>query len=311
MDGRVSRDVDMETAPADDQPISLSILGATGSIGGSTLDLVAAEPDRYVLEAVTAASRVDELAALAIRHKARLAVIADPALYGQLSDLLFGSGVEAAAGPEAVVDAAARPVDILLSAIVGAAGLVPSLAAVGAARSIALANKETLVSAGALFMSAARRAGTTVLPVDSEHNAIFQSLEADNLRSVSEIILTASGGPFLSLSRAEMAGVTREMALRHPKWKMGPKITIDSATMMNKGLELIEAHHLFGLPPERLSILVHPQSVVHGLVRYSDGSLIAELGTPPTCARRSAIASAGRNDARPRWCRSTSRPSGG
>lgn len=268
-------------ATADDAaPLRLSILGATGSIGTSALDIVAADPERYALDTLTAASRVEELALLARRHRARLAVVADPAKYNDLRICLAGSGIEAAAGPEAVAAAAARPVDILLSAIVGAAGLPPSLAAIGNARTIALANKETLVSAGALFMRAARAAGTVVLPVDSEHNAIFQAFEADNAREVSEIILTASGGPFLRFSRAEMAAVTREMALCHPKWSMGPKITVDSATMMNKGLEVIEAFHLFPVPAERLSILVHPQSVVHGIVRYSDGSLIAELGTP-------------------------------
>ncbi|MBS1182194.1 MAG: dxr [Proteobacteria bacterium] len=261
-------------------PRRLSILGATGSIGLNTLDLVAAEPGRFEIEALTAGRNARELADLAIRFSARIAVVADPAAYAELRDRLAGTGIEVAAGPEAVAAAAARPTDIVMSAIVGFAGLAPSLAALAATGTLALANKETLVSAGPLFLSAARQAGTRILPVDSEHNAIFQVFEAGNADTISEVIITASGGPFLRTPKADLASVTREMALRHPKWSMGPKITIDSATLMNKGLELIEAYRLYPVSVDRLSVLVHPQSVVHGLVRYKDGSLLAELGVP-------------------------------
>ena len=261
-------------------PRRLSLLGATGSIGLNTLDLVAAEPGRFKIEALTAGRNASELAELAIRFSARIAVVADPAAYPELRDRLAGTGIEAAAGAEAVADAAARPTDIVVSAIVGFAGLAPSLAALGATSILALANKETLVSAGPLFLAEAKRAGTRILPVDSEHNAIFQVFEADNADAVSQVIITASGGPFLRTPKSELAAVTREMALRHPKWSMGPKITIDSATLMNKGLELIEAYRLYPVSVDQLSVVVHPQSVVHGLVRYKDGSLLAELGTP-------------------------------
>lgn len=267
-------------APEAQAPRRLSILGATGSIGLNVLDLVAAEPGRFEVEALTAGRNARELAALAIRFSARIAVVADPSAYSELRDRLAGTGIEAAAGAEAVSAAAARPTDILVSAIVGFAGLAPSLAALGATRTLALANKETLVSAGPLFLATAERAGTRVLPVDSEHNAIFQVFEADNARDVSEVIITASGGPFLRTPKEDLASVTRDMALRHPKWSMGPKITIDSATLMNKGLELIEAYRLYPVSVDQLSVLVHPQSVVHGLVRYKDGSLLAELGVP-------------------------------
>ncbi|PIO99520.1 1-deoxy-D-xylulose-5-phosphate reductoisomerase [Pleomorphomonas carboxyditropha] len=261
-------------------PRRLSILGATGSIGLNTLDLVAAEPGRFAIETLTAGRNARQLAELAIRFSARVAVVADAAAYAELRDRLAGTGIEAAAGAEAVADAAARPTDIVVSAIVGFAGLAPSLAALGATPVLALANKETLVSAGPLFLAAAQRAGTRILPVDSEHNAIFQVFEAGNADTVSEVIVTASGGPFLRTPKSELAAVTRDMALRHPKWRMGPKITIDSATLMNKGLELIEAYRLYPVSVDQLSVLVHPQSVVHGLVRYRDGSLLAELGVP-------------------------------
>lgn len=261
-------------------PRRLSILGATGSIGLNVLDLVAAEPGRFEIEALTAGRNARELAALAIRFSARTAVVADPDAYGELRECLVGTGIEAAAGPEAVSAAAARPTDIVVSAIVGFAGLAPSLAALGATQILALANKETLVSAGPLFLETARHAGTCVLPVDSEHNAIFQVFEAGNADNISEVIITASGGPFLRTPKSELASVTRDMALKHPNWSMGPKITIDSATLMNKGLELIEAYRLYPVSVDQLSVLVHPQSVVHGLVRYKDGSLLAELGVP-------------------------------
>jgi 1-deoxy-D-xylulose-5-phosphate reductoisomerase len=261
-------------------PMRISVLGATGSVGASTLALIAADPDRFEVEALTAATNVDKLAELARRFGARLAVVADPRLGPALAERLAGTGVATAAGPEAVIEAASRPVDMVVSAIVGAAGLAPSIAAAENARAVALANKETLVSAGHLFMSTAAACNTTVLPVDSEHNAIFQVFEADNADEVAEVIITASGGPFLRTPAGELAHVTREAALKHPKWVMGPKITIDSATLMNKGLEIIEAYHLYPMRHDQLSVLVHPQSVVHGLVRYTDGSLLAELGVP-------------------------------
>lgn len=267
-------------AAARREPRRLTVLGATGSIGLNTLDVVAAEPGGFEIEALTGGRSAEKLAELAIRFNARLAVVADPAAYAELRDRLAGTGIAVAAGADAVVEAAARPTDIVMSAIVGFAGLAPSLAALGATSTVALANKETLVSAGPLFTSTARLAGTRVLPVDSEHNAIFQAFEADNADAVAEVIITASGGPFLRTEKQALASVTRDMALRHPKWSMGPKITIDSATLMNKGLELIEAYRLYPVRVDQLSVLVHPQSVVHGLVRYADGSLMAELGVP-------------------------------
>ncbi len=261
-------------------PIRISLLGSTGSIGASTLDVVAREPGRYVVEALVAGSDAAKLAEQARAVGARVAVVADPSRRAELAERLAGSGIETGAGPAAVVEAASRPVDVSVSAIVGAAGLAPSVAALDAARTIALANKETLVCAGGLYTRAAAARGVRILPVDSEHNAIFQVLETRNMDEVTEIILTASGGPFRELGAAALERVTPEMALRHPNWSMGRKITIDSATLMNKGLELIEAHHLFGVGADRLGVLVHPQSVIHGLVRYSDGSLLAELGSP-------------------------------
>jgi 1-deoxy-D-xylulose-5-phosphate reductoisomerase len=264
----------------EDRPVRLSILGSTGSIGCSAVDIVMREPERYEVCALVAGADTAALAAQAVAVRAKLAVVADPAGYADLAARLHGTGIAAAAGPEAVIEAASRPADIVLSAIVGAAGLAPSIAAIGAAGTVALANKETLVCAGGLFMAAARANGVTVLPVDSEHNAVFQVLEARSIDEVTGIILTASGGPFRTMPADELSGVTPAMALRHPNWTMGRKVTIDSATLMNKGLELVEAHHLFAVEPARLSVLVHPQSVVHGMVRYSDGSLLAELGSP-------------------------------
>ncbi len=270
----------MAAAPSAGGRRRISILGATGSVGASTLDLVAREPDRYEVVALTAGRNAADLAEAARRLKAEIAVVADPACKAELADRLAGTGIAVAAGRDAVIEAAGRPTDLLVSAIVGAAGLAPSLAALAGTRVLALANKETLVTAGTYFMAEAARRGVTILPVDSEHNAIFQVLEADQTREVAEIILTASGGPFRALPADAFASITPAMALKHPNWSMGRKITIDSATLMNKGLELIEANHLFPVGPDRLSVLVHPQSVVHGLVRYSDGSVLAELGSP-------------------------------
>jgi 1-deoxy-D-xylulose-5-phosphate reductoisomerase len=260
--------------------LSITLLGATGSIGSSTLDLVRKNRDRFRVEAVTAQRSAGALAQLARDLDARLAVIGDEGCYGELKGALAGSGIEAAAGENAIVDAARRPAQWVMAAITGAAGLRPTMTALERGATIALANKECLVCAGALFMRRAQEAGAVVLPVDSEHNAIFQALSAGRRADVSRIILTASGGPFRTASLEQMRAATVQQALRHPNWSMGAKITIDSATMMNKGLELIEAHHLFGFGSDQIDIVVHPQSIVHGIVEYRDGSLIAQLGPP-------------------------------
>lgn len=261
-------------------PRRVSILGATGSIGASTLAVIASQPDRYAVEAVTANANAARLAEIAVKTGARLAVIADPAGYADLKAGLSGTGVIPAAGPSAVEEAAIRPADVVVAAIVGSAGLGPTYAAVSAGQRVALATKECLVSAGDLFMAAARRTGVPMLPVDSEHNAIFQILDGRPAEGVAKVILTASGGPFRDASLEAMAKATPAEALRHPNWSMGPKVTIDSATLMNKGLELIEAHYLFGQPAARLDVLIHPQSVVHGLVEFTDGSVVACLSPP-------------------------------
>ncbi len=261
-------------------PRSVTILGSTGSVGCSTLDLIERQPEAFAVEALTANGSAERLAEQARRVGAKLAVVADEARYQDLKQALAGSGVEAAAGVQAVIEAAARPADWVMAAIVGAAGLAPTLAAVRRGAIVALANKETLVCAGSLMIAEVTHHGATLLPVDSEHNAIFQVLDFERLDAVDRIILTASGGPFRALSRAAMAEVTPEQAVAHPNWDMGAKISVDSATMMNKGLEVIEAHHLFGLPETRIEILVHPQSVVHSMVAYSDGSVLAQMGQP-------------------------------
>jgi 1-deoxy-D-xylulose-5-phosphate reductoisomerase len=259
---------------------SVTLLGATGSIGTSTIDLLSAQRDRFRVEAVTAQRNAEALAKVARSLNAKVAVVADPDRYRELDDALAGTGIEAAAGTEAIVEAAHRPADWVMASITGAAGLRPTLTAVERGATVALANKECLVCAGTLFMKRAAATGATVLPVDSEHNAIFQALSAGRRDDVSRIILTASGGPFRTASLAEMRAATVEQALAHPNWSMGAKVTIDSATMMNKGLELIEAHHLFGFGSEKIDIVVHPQSIVHGIVEYRDGSMIAQLGPP-------------------------------
>jgi 1-deoxy-D-xylulose-5-phosphate reductoisomerase len=261
-------------------PRTVTLLGATGSIGSSTIDLLRRDPSRYRVEALTAHRNGAALARLARELGARFAAVADPEAYGELKAGLAGSRIEAGAGPAALVEAADRPADWVMAAITGAASLKPTLAAAERGATVALANKECLVCAGALFMRRAAAAGATVLPVDSEHNAIFQALSAGRREDVRRIILTASGGPFRTFSREAIRKVTLEQALKHPTWSMGPKITIDSATLMNKGLELIEARHLFGLAPEELDVVVHAQSVVHGLVEFRDGSVIAQLGSP-------------------------------
>ena len=259
---------------------SLSIFGATGSIGRSTLDLVERNRDRFRVDTVTAATNIDALAEIARRFDARLAVIADDGLLRALSERLAGTACRAAAGTNALVDAAAADVDLVIAAIVGCAGLGATMAAVEAGRTVALANKEALVTAGPLMIEAAERSGATLLPLDSEHNAIFQCLAGNRHQDVAKLILTASGGPFRNASAAVMRDASPAEAVAHPNWSMGAKISVDSATLMNKGLELIEAHYLFGLPSERIEVLVHPQSVIHSLVEYIDGSLIAQLGPP-------------------------------
>ena len=261
-------------------PRSVTILGSTGSVGTQTVDLVARDPERFPVEALTANRNVALLAKQARDLKARLAVVADHAAYAELKDLLSGTGIEVAAGAEAVAAAAERPADWVMAAIVGAAGLEPTLAAVRRGAIVAFANKEVLVCAGALMMEEVKAHGATLLPVDSEHSAIYQVFDFERTDSVARLILTASGGPFRTKDRAFMAAATREQAVAHPTWDMGAKISVDSATMMNKGLELIEAHFLFGIPEERIDVLVHPQSVIHSLVEYVDGSVLAQLGTP-------------------------------
>ncbi len=259
---------------------SVTILGATGSVGTSTLDLIEREPDAFHVVALTAQSDVAGLADAARRTRARLAVIGDERRHAELGQALAGSGIETAAGAAAVADAARARADWTMAAIVGCAGLPPVMAALERGGTVALANKEALVSAGALMIDAARRHGATILPVDSEHNAVFQCFDAAAPGSVRRIILTASGGPFRTWTTVEMRSVTPAQAVKHPNWSMGAKISVDSATMMNKGLELIEAHHLFPVGQERLEVLVHPQSVIHSLVEYVDGTTLAQLGSP-------------------------------
>jgi len=259
---------------------SITILGATGSIGASTVDLIKREPERYRVESISARRNAAALGKIAREVGARHAVVADPAAYRDLKSALSGSRIEAAAGEEALIEAAQRPADWVMASISGSVGLKPTMAAIERGATVALANKECLVCAGSLFMRRAASAGATVLPVDSEHNAVFQALGSGHRADVRRAILTASGGPFRTWSKEAIKAATPEQALRHPNWSMGPKVTIDSATLMNKGLELIEAHHLFALKPDEIDVLVHPQSVVHGLVEFRDGSVVAQLGSP-------------------------------
>jgi 1-deoxy-D-xylulose-5-phosphate reductoisomerase len=259
---------------------SITVLGATGSIGTSTLDLVARSGGAIDVVALTAQSNVAQLAELAIAHRAKHAVIGNPAHYGELCARLAGTGITCAAGPTAITEAASMPADCVMAAIVGAAGLAPTFAAAGQGRRVALANKECLVSAGEVFLDHVTAAGAELLPVDSEHSAVFQAMAGNDARSVETITLTASGGPFRTWSKAQIAAATPEHALKHPNWSMGRKITIDSATLMNKGLELIEAFHLFQVGVDRLAVVVHPESIIHALVSYTDGSVLAQLGAP-------------------------------
>jgi 1-deoxy-D-xylulose-5-phosphate reductoisomerase len=271
----------------------LALLGATGSIGASTLDVVARHPDRYAVEALSAHTQVEALLALCERFRPRHAVIADPARYAALRDGLAARRLDtqAHAGDAALEAIASDPgVDIVVAAIVGAAGVASTMAAAAAGKRLLLANKESVVLAGAVLTRLARDHGATLLPVDSEHNAIFQCLPADGrLDGVRRLLLTASGGPFRGRARATLRDVTPDQACAHPNWVMGRKISVDSATLMNKGLEVIEAHHLFGIEPDRIEVVVHPQSVIHSLVDYVDGSVLAQLGNPDM---RTAIAHA-------------------
>jgi 1-deoxy-D-xylulose-5-phosphate reductoisomerase len=258
----------------------VSVLGATGSVGQNTLDLIGRNPGMFEVVALTANRNAGRLAELAVRHGAELAVVADASRYGELKERLAGTGIEAAAGSAALAEAATRPADCVMAGIIGAAGLRPTLAAVSQGRRVALANKECLVCAGELFMQAVRSAGTELVPVDSEHSAVFQVLAGADPEAFERIVLTGSGGPFRAWSLERLESVTPEQALRHPNWSMGRKITIDSATLMNKGLELIEAYHQFPVGPDRIEVVVHPQQIIHALVAYRDGSVLAQLACP-------------------------------
>ncbi|HWB47673.1 MAG TPA: 1-deoxy-D-xylulose-5-phosphate reductoisomerase [Stellaceae bacterium] len=262
------------------KPRRITILGSTGSIGHSTIDLLLRNRDGFSVEAVTANRNAIRLAEQARQLGARFAAVADPAEYGALKDALAGSGIEAASGPQALIEAAERPADMVMAGIVGSAGLGPTLAAVRHGRLVAFANKEVLVCAGSLFMQEVAAHGATLLPVDSEHNAIWQCFDFERVEGIEKITLTCSGGPFREKSVEAMRVATVKQAVAHPTWNMGAKISIDSATLMNKGLEIIEAHHLFRLPSDRIDVVIHPQSVIHGLVTYHDGSVLAHMGTP-------------------------------
>ncbi|MDP2119988.1 MAG: 1-deoxy-D-xylulose-5-phosphate reductoisomerase [Hoeflea sp.] len=260
----------------------ISILGSTGSIGRNTLDVMEhlGGRDAFEVPAITGMGNIDLLVRQARQTGAGFVATADPDRYKELKSALAGSGIEAGAGPSALVEAGHRDTDLLLAGIVGIAGLAPTLAAVAGGADIALANKECLVSAGDLFTAAMSRGGGRLLPVDSEHNAIFQVLEENQRHAIERIILTASGGPFRDYTREQMAAVTPEVAAAHPNWSMGVKISIDSASMFNKALEMIEARHLFGLRPDQIEVIVHPQSIIHSMVGYTDGSVLAQLGAP-------------------------------
>ena len=258
----------------------VSVLGATGSVGQSTIELIESNFASYNVEALTANNNAQLLAEQARRLDAKFVAIANPEKYNELKSEVSSANVEIAAGPESIIEAAAREADWIMAAIVGAAGLKPTIRAIKNAAVVALANKECLVCAGELMLEQIIRSECTLLPVDSEHNAIFQVFSSDNREEIKRIILTASGGPFRRMSYEEMEDVTPSEAVAHPNWDMGDKISVDSATMMNKGLELIEAHFLFGLPEKKIDILVHPQSIIHSMVEYVDGSILAQLGSP-------------------------------
>lgn len=258
----------------------VSILGATGSIGTSTLDVLNQHPERFEIVALTAQDNVEKLAQLARAHRPRIVAIGNDAHATTLKAMLAGTGITVLAGAEGLIEAASQPVEVAVAAIVGAAGLAPTLAATQSARQVALANKESMVCAGPLVRASCIKHGTQLLPIDSEHNAIFQVLVTEHRDAVEKITLTASGGPFLQRALDSFTQITPEEAVAHPRWNMGAKISVDSATMMNKGLELIEAHYLFDLMPEQLDVLIHPESIIHSLVHYADGSVLAQLGMP-------------------------------
>ncbi len=264
----------------DGEAQSVTILGSTGSVGCNTIDLIQRHPGRYVVEALTAHRNVEALAEQSRKLRPRMAVIADESRYADLKEALGGTGVEVGAGRKALVEAASVPAEWVMAAIVGAAGLEPTLTAVRRGATVALANKECLVCAGELMMAEVAKNGATLLPVDSEHSAIFQVFDFANGDAVERIILTASGGPFLNRDRADLENVSPKEAVNHPNWDMGAKISVDSATMMNKGLELIEAFHLFPVSEQRIDILIHPQSIIHSMVAYKDGSVLAQMGMP-------------------------------
>ena len=272
--------MDMKATKLPSEFRSVSILGSTGSIGCNTIDLITRDPDAYRVEALTANTNVSTLVEQAKAVNAELAVVADETCYSALKDALMGTDIACAAGDNAVLDAADRPADWVMAGIVGAAGLLPTLTAVKRGAIVALANKESMVCAGPLVLAEVERNGATLLPVDSEHNAIFQVFESKQKNSIEKIILTASGGPFWQKSIDVMAQVTPDQAVAHPNWKMGAKISVDSATMMNKGLEVIEAYHLFQVPENKIDVLIHPQSIIHSLVAYVDGSVLTQMGYP-------------------------------
>ena len=267
------------SAPAS-APRRVTILGATGSIGRSTRDVILANPGRFEVAAVVGGRNAAALAEAAAALGARFAAVSDPSLGDALASALEGTGIACGAGSGAVRDAAAMEADIVVAGIAGVAGLEPTVAALGAGRRIALANKETLVCAGDFFMAEAARRGSSVVPMDSEHNAVWQALAGRPMSDVGRIVLTASGGPFRTWNKERIASATRAEALAHPNYAMGAKVTIDSASLMNKGLELIEAHHIFGAPAEMLSAVVHPQQIVHGMVYFTDGSVVAGMALP-------------------------------
>jgi 1-deoxy-D-xylulose-5-phosphate reductoisomerase len=261
----------------------ISILGSTGSVGQSTVKVLKAQEEEFDIQVLTANNNVELLAQQAIELKANHAVIADEKHLAALEEKLKGTGIQVSGGAAAVTEAAAQPADWIMAAIVGMAGLKPLMAAIEQGTTVAIANKEPLVAAGPLVLAAAAQAGSTLLPIDSEHNAIFQVFEKDNREAIERVILTASGGPFREASLEDMAGAKPDEALAHPNWDMGAKISIDSATMMNKALEVIEAHYLFDLAPEKIEVLIHPQSVVHSMVEYQDGSILAQMGAADMC----------------------------
>ncbi len=258
----------------------ITVLGSTGSIGCSTADLLQFHKNHFEVVALSGGENVKALIQQALVLKPQLAVIKNSALYNELKEGLSGTDIQVAAGEEAIIEAASLPADTVVSAILGTAGLLPTLEAIKQGKKVALANKESLVAAGSIMLSAVKESGAKLLPIDSEHNAIFQCLEEHNHKSIEKIILTASGGPFYKKSLEELTDITPEEAIKHPNWSMGAKISVDSATLMNKGLELIEAHYFFDIPESKIEVLIHPQSIIHSLVAYQDGSVLAQLGMP-------------------------------